>query len=69
MSMVKTRLAIASFTVATILCIVGMLLPPIGDIAGNVLIAMGQFLILTATLLGVSDAFDKIHNLVKRKNV
>lgn len=59
----KTRLAAASFVVAVVLTFVGLLLPPTGEIAGNVLIAIGQFLILCATLLGVDSYVDQIKHL------
>ena len=46
-------LAVASFAVATALAFTSMLISPDNDIAANVLLAIAQFLTLTATILGI----------------
>lgn len=59
----KNALAISSFVVATFLTFLGILLPPIGEIDGNVLIAIGQFILLCATMAGVGGYYEKIKEL------
>ena len=46
-------LAVASFAVATSLAFTSMLISQDNDIAANVLLAIAQFLTLTATILGI----------------
>lgn len=46
-------LATASFVVAVILAFVGMAIHPEHDIAGGVCMVIAQFLILTASIIGI----------------
>lgn len=50
--------SIASFVVGVILTFLGLLLPPMGVIDNSVLVAVGQFLTLAATGLGVKEYID-----------
>lgn len=50
--------SVASFIVGVILTFLGLLLPPLGVIDNSVLIAVGQFLTLCATGLGVKEYVD-----------
>jgi len=65
MSRIKHLIAIASFVVAVIMSFVALLLPPPGVIDQSVLLLIAQFLILTATLLGVSSYVESIKKLRK----
>lgn len=47
--------SVASFLVGVTLTFLGLFLPQKGEIANSVLIAVGQFLTLTATGLGVKE--------------
>lgn len=59
----KSKLALASWVVAVVLSAVALLLPPIGIIDHSVLLLVAQFLLLTATFLGV----DGYVNLITSK--
>ena len=50
--------SIASFVVGVILTFLGLLLPPMGVIDNSVLVAVGQFLTLATTGLGVKEYID-----------
>lgn len=50
--------SVCSFAVGVVLTFTGLLLPERGDIAGNVLIAVGQFLTLAAAGLGLKEYVD-----------
>ena len=63
----KTKLAYSSFGVATILVFTGLIIPPQGVVDGSVLIAMGQFLIMCATLAGVGQYVDIIRRFSNTK--
>ena len=52
-------LAVASFAVATALAFTSMLISQDNDIAANVLLAIAQFLTLTATILGIDYKLNK----------
>ena len=52
-------LAVASFAVATSLAFTSMLISQDNDIAANVLLAIAQFLTLTATILGIDYKLNK----------
>ena len=65
---VKETLAALALAVASILAIWALLLPPQGEIDQSVLFSIAQFLIFSATLLGVDCAIDKIKSLLKRKD-
>ena len=56
---IQTGLAIASFTVGTIIgCIALFVVPPPGEITNSALGLTSEFLILCAAMLGVSVTFD-----------
>ena len=61
--MTKKYLSIASFTAAIIFALIGMWMPPQGEIDGSVLILVAQFLVLCATFLGIKD----YTNLISRR--
>lgn len=56
--------AVAAFIVGVILVFVGLFLPPIGSIDGNVLWACGQFLAVCAAGLGFKEYLDS--NFIKK---
>ncbi|MEE3325497.1 MAG: hypothetical protein VZR33_09200 [Methanosphaera sp.] len=47
-----------SFAVGVILIFLGLLLPPLGEIDSNVLIATGEFLSFAGALLGINFHYD-----------
>lgn len=49
---------VASFLVGVILTFLGLFLPPLGIIDNSVLVAVGQFITLTAAALGVKEYVD-----------
>lgn len=51
-------ISVASFVVGVVLTFLGLLLPPLGVIDNSVLVAVGQFLTLCATGLGVKEYVD-----------
>ena len=51
-------ISVASFIVGVVLTFLGLLLPPLGVIDNSVLVAVGQFLTLCATGLGVKEYVD-----------
>lgn len=53
-----TIVSVASFIVGVVLTFLGLLLPPMGIIDNSVLVAVGQFLTLAATGLGVKEYVD-----------
>ena len=55
---VIVSVAVASFLVGTTLTFLGLFLPPTGVIDNSVLVAVGQFLTLTAAGLGVKEYVD-----------
>lgn len=62
-----TGLAFLSFMVGVVLVFTGLLLPPAGQIDGNVLVGVGEFLSLTAGLLGISEHFNSEFRNFKRE--
>lgn len=50
--------SVASFVVGVVLTFLGLFLPPTGIIDNTVLLAVGQFLTLTAAGLGVKEYVD-----------
>ena len=56
-----------ALVVASIIAIWAMLLPPQGEVSQSVLIEVAQFLLYSATLLGVDIAIDKIKELLRKK--
>jgi hypothetical protein len=64
----KKILSALALVVASIIAIWAMLLPPQGEVSQSVLIEVAQFLLYSATLLGVDIAIDKIKELLKDKN-
>ena len=63
----KWILATLALVVASIIAIWAMLLPPQGEVSQSVLIEVAQFLLYSATLLGVDIAIDKIKELLRKK--
>lgn len=63
---VKEILATLSIAVAAVLSIWAMLIPPQGEIDQSVLLAVAQFLVFAATLLGVEIAIERIKSLLKK---
>ncbi|MBO7592989.1 MAG: hypothetical protein J6T00_06455 [Bacteroidaceae bacterium] len=63
----KKILATLALVVASIIAIWAMLLPPQGEVSQSVLIEVAQFLLYSATLLGVDIAIDKIKELLRKK--
>lgn len=49
---------VASFIVGVVLTFLGLFLPPLGIIDNSVLVAVGQFITLTAAALGVKEYVD-----------
>lgn len=64
---VKEILATLALAVASLIAIWAMLLPPQGEVSQSVLIEIAQFLVFSATLLGVDCAIDKIKHLLKNE--
>ena len=63
----KRILSTLALVVASIIAIWAMLLPPQGEVSQSVLIEVAQFLLYSATLLGVDLAIDKIKELLRKK--
>ena len=63
----KEILSALALVVASIIAIWAMLLPPQGEVSQSVLIEVAQFLLYSATLLGVDIAIDKIKELLRKK--
>lgn len=61
---VIVAVSVASFIVGAVLTFLGLFLPPLGVIDNSVLIAVGQFLTLAATGLGVKEYVDGKFNQV-----
>lgn len=55
-------ISISSFVVGTIVTLMGILLPPLGVLDPSVLTATGEFLTLTAVLLGVHQYINSVTN-------
>lgn len=55
-------ISISSFVVGTIVTLMGILLPPLGTLDPSVLTATGEFLTLTAVLLGVHQYVNSVSN-------
>ena len=64
----KKILATLALVVASIIAIWAMLLPPQGEVSQSVLIEVAQFLLYSATLLGVDGSIDKIKELLRNKD-
>ena len=63
----KQVLSTLALVVASIIAIWALLLPPQGEVSQSVLIEVAQFLLYSATLLGVDIAIDKIKELLRKK--
>ena len=50
--------SVASFLVGVVLTFLGLFLPPTGEIDNSVLVAVGQFLTMTAAGLGIKEYVD-----------
>ena len=56
---IQTRLAVASFSVGTIIaCVCLFIVPPLGEITNSAISIVSEFLILCGALLGAKVAFD-----------
>lgn len=55
---IEKIIALASFLVAAALAFVSMLISPGNDVQSNTLLAIAQFLTLTATILGIDYKFN-----------
>ena len=64
----KKILSALALVVASIIAIWAMLLPPQGEVSQSVLIEVAQFLLYSATLLGVDGSIDKIKELLRNKD-
>ena len=64
---VKEILATLALAVASLIAIWAMLLPPQGEVSQTVLIEIAQFLVFSATLLGVDCAIDRIKEILKKE--
>ena len=53
---------------ASLLAIWALLLPPQGEIDQSVLFSIAQFLVFSATLLGVDGAMDRMKALLRNKD-
>lgn len=60
--LIERSIAVASFLVAAALAFVSMLLSPYKDVQANTLLAIAQFLTLTATILGIDYKFNQYGN-------
>jgi len=65
-SSAKATLATMSLVTGSFVCIAALFIPPQGEIDQSVLIAIGQFLVFAATLLGVADAAEKFKQFIKK---
>ena len=61
----KNVLAALALGVASVLSVWAMLLPPQGEIDPSVLWVVAQFLVFSATLLGVELAINRIRDIMK----
>lgn len=59
----EKALAVASFVVAAALAFASMLIREDNDITANVLLAIAQFLTLSATILGINYKFNSIKKI------
>ncbi len=64
----KKILSALALVVASIIAIWAMLLPPQGEIDRSVLFCIAQFLVFSATLLGVDGSIDKMMEMLKHRN-
>ena len=64
---IKILLAVASFIIGAALILIGLWLPPLGTIDNSVLIALGELLTFSASVLGINYTYQfKLHELKKR---
>ena len=64
---IKILLAVASFIIGAVLILIGLWLPPLGAIDNSVLIALGELLTFSASVLGINYTYQfKLHELKKR---
>lgn len=64
---IKVLLAVAAFTIGAALIVMGLWLPPIGTIDNSVLVAVGEFLTFSASVLGINYTYQfKLYQLKKR---
>lgn len=64
---IKILLAVVSFIIGAALILIGLWLPPLGTIDNSVLIALGELLTFSASVLGINYTYQfKLHELKKR---
>lgn len=64
---IKILLAVAAFIIGAALILIGLWLPPLGVIDNSVLIALGELLTFSASVLGINYTYQfKLHELKKR---
>ena len=64
---IKILLAVVSFIIGAALILIGLWLPPLGVIDNSVLIALGELLTFSASVLGINYTYQfKLHELKKR---
>lgn len=59
---IEKAIAVASFIVAAALAFVSLCISEEHDVAANTLLAIAQFLTLTATILGINYKFTQLNN-------
>lgn len=64
---VKEILATAAVTMASVLSVTALLIPPQGEIDASVLYVVAQFLLFSGTMLGVDVAVERIRGLMRGK--
>lgn len=64
---VKSVLATLAVVVASLVTIWAMLLPPQGEVSQSILLAVAQFLVFAATLLGVDLAIERFKGILMRE--
>lgn len=65
---VKEILAFAALVVASFLALWALIIPPEGVIDKSVLLAVAQFLVFSATMVGVKLAIDKMIEVARTKS-
>lgn len=67
---IKYAISVGSFLVAVAFGIAGFCVDPRGEVSDSVLYLIAQFMVLTASILGVSAVFkDNIEKMKEVKNV
>lgn len=63
----KGWLSAISLVTGCLVIVLALFIPPQGEIDSSVLIALGQLLVFSATLLGVKDAREQLSRLTGKK--